>query len=89
MSADKVYYVLFATNTDAMMLDGLLRKEGISARISPTPHDLQGLAGCGIAILVEAAHIAACKACIAENKAPYFDIIGRPRQIDPRRDRFC
>ena len=89
MSRDEVYYVLFAVNTDAMMLEKLLREEKIPARISPTPHDLQGRAGCGIALLVEASAIDACRNCIRKNQAPYFDIIGRPRQINPRRDRFC
>lgn len=89
MNRDEVYYVLFATNTDAMMLEKLLREKKIPARISPTPHDLQGLAGCGTAILVEDEHIAACRNCIQENQVPCLEIIGRPRQINPRRDRFC
>lgn len=84
-----VYYVLFTSNTDAMMLDACLRRDSIPARIAPTPHDLQGLAGCGVSILIEEGELARTKACISRYQVPHHSIVARPRQINPRRDRFC
>lgn len=81
--------MLFASNTDAMMLDALLRREKIRARISPTPHDLQGLAGCGVAVLIEDSDFEQAQECILRNDAPHHSIVPRERSINPRRDRFC
>lgn len=84
-----VHYVLFASNTDAMMLDSLLRKEKIPVRVSPTPHDLQGLAGCGISLMIEDSDLRRVEDCIRTHQVPYHSIVSRARQINPRRDRFC
>lgn len=84
-----VHYVLFATNTDAMMLDSLFRQEEIPARITPTPHDLQGLAGCGVALMVEDGSLEQALGCIRRHHAPHHSIVSRERSINPRRDRFC
>ena len=84
-----VHYVLFASNTDAMMLDALLRQAHIPARITPTPHDLQKLAGCGVAILVEEEQLEPVQECIRQHQIPHHSIVSRPQPINPKRDRFC
>lgn len=89
MTTQSVFYVLFSANTHALMLEEHLRKAGIRARISPTPHDLQGLAGCGVALLIEEKDIAAARGCIEAADIPYVDIVRRDSPFNPRRDRFC
>ncbi|MBD5560305.1 MAG: DUF3343 domain-containing protein [Clostridia bacterium] len=72
-----------------MMLDTLLRREKIPARITPTPHDLQGLAGCGVAILIGEEEYPKARECIDRHEVPHHSIVPRGRNINPRRDRFC
>lgn len=85
---ENVYYVLFASHTDAMMMDAAFRREKIPAHISPTPYDLQKKAGCGVAILLSSKDIDCARDCIRAQKLPHIAIVDFPAQIDPRRDRF-
>lgn len=83
------YYVLFDTNTDAMALDAALRAAKVPARISPTPHTIQKLAGCGVALLVTEEHVGEVQDIIKQNGSRYHKIAPLPRQINPKRDHFC
>lgn len=82
------YYVLFRSNTDAMAMDAAMRRAGVMARISPTPHDLQGRAGCGVAVLIRPDAIDAARGVIDEQQLAHFEVVRMPRQINPRRDVF-
>jgi hypothetical protein len=83
------YYILFENYTQGMMLQSILREEGISSRISPTPHVLQAKAGCGVSLLILPEEIDWAKSCIEKNHAEYYDIVSLPCQINPNRDKFC
>ena len=83
------YYVLFDNYTQGLALQEILQGEAVPARITPTPHVLQGELSCGMALLVLPRDIEAVRACIAHHGAAYHDIVALPCQIRPRRDRFC
>lgn len=80
-------YVLFGSHTDALALFEAAKSEGFDARISPTPR--MARSSCGIALLIR-----------CEDAVPLFELASRqgivienlvplPRQIDPKRDRYC
>lgn len=81
------YYILFKNHTDAMALYQLVRQRKIQVRISPTPR--QASLCCGVSLLVTEANIGAVRQCIEDAGAAYEKIVALPRQIQPRRDRFC
>ena len=83
------YYVLFDNYTQGLALQDILQREKIAARITPTPHVLQGELSCGMALLVLPRDIEAVRACIENHGAAFHDIVPLPCQIRPRRDRFC
>lgn len=83
------YYILFANYTHGLTLQELLRREGIPAKIAPTPRSIQGELSCGMSLLVKPEHMEAVKGCIEKNGAEYHSIEALPCQIIPRRDRFC
>lgn len=83
------YYILFANYTHGLALQEVLQKEGLLARIAPTPRSIQGKLSCGMSLLVKAEHIAAVKESIVRNHAEYYDIVEMPCQIQPRRNKFC
>ncbi|MDO5295695.1 MAG: DUF3343 domain-containing protein [bacterium] len=83
------YYVLFDNFTQGLALQELLQNENIPARISPTPHILQGELSCGMSLLVLPQDIDSVRACIAEHGAAYHSITALPCQIRRHRDRFC
>ena len=82
------YYVLVETYTQAMAIQEKLREGNIPSRITPTPHDIQGIVGCGVAILLLPDRVISAKACIAEAGLPYHSIVPLVCQINPRRDKF-
>ncbi len=83
------YYILFDNYTQGLALYELLRSEGLSARIAPTPRTVEGSQPCGMSLLVKAEHIAAVRACIERRRAEYRDIVEMPCQINPNRGKFC
>lgn len=83
------YYILFANYTQGMELRDLLSKNGISSRISPTPHSIQGPLSCGMSLLLTEDEIEKARRCIRDNHAEYFDIVEMPCQIQPNRGKFC
>lgn len=84
-----VCFVLFGSTTEAMAMEEAFREDGIKARIAPTPHDLQGLAGCGVALMLDASVREQAEECIRRRALRYAKIVGRASDINPRRDRFC
>lgn len=72
-----------------MAMEEAFRADGVPARISPTPHDLQGLAGCGVALMFEPSVRDEAERCISRRGLRFAKIVVKPQQINPRRDRFC
>ncbi len=87
--AELNYYILFANYTHGLALQEQLRKEGLPARIAPTPRSIQGELSCGMSLLVKAEYIEAVRQSIVRNQAEYYDIVEMPCQIQPRRNKFC
>ena len=85
----KNYYILFANYTEGLTLQDLLKENGLKARISPTPRNIQGSVPCGMSLLVNEEDIAGVKACIEKNKAVYNDIVETECQINADRHKFC
>lgn len=83
------YYILFANYTHGLLLQELLKKDGVSARIAPTPRSIQGELSCGMSLLLKEDQIEAAKASIEKHQAEYHDIVAMPCQIKPGRNRFC
>ena len=79
------YYILVSTYTQAMKIQELLREAQVPSRISPTPHAIQGIVGCGVSILLQPEQLDAAKACLAEKGAEYHSIVPLECQINPRR----
>jgi hypothetical protein len=80
-------YVLFHSHTSGMALYEYIRKKGIRVRISPAPRSFT--AECGMSLLVEASELEAVKACVEQSGIEIDQIISIPRQINPRRDKYC
>ena len=83
------YYILFANYTHGLALKELFSREGVPARIAPTPRSIQGKLSCGMSLLVKEEEIQAARDCIRRHQAEYYDIVAMPCQIQPRRDRYC
>ena len=83
------YYILFKTYTQGMMMQELLKKDGIKSRIAPAPRAIQGELGCGMSLLIEPELIDAVRESIAKTKAEYHDIVPYETSINPGRNRFC
>lgn len=81
------YYILFHNHTEGMALYQYLRAHGANARICPVPRTASDC--CGMSLLVLAEDIAAVRRCAEESGISFLDIVGLPRDIDPRRDRYC
>ncbi len=88
MSKNINYYLLVDTFTEAMEIQKLMREGDIPFRITPTPHSLQKIAGCGVAVLLLPEHLEQAKKHIEANNAKYNSIIPLECQINPRRDKF-
>lgn len=85
----KNYYILFANYTQGLALQDLLKRNGLKARISPTPRTIQGSVPCGMSLLVKEEDIVGVRACIDENNAAYLDIVETECQINANRNKFC
>lgn len=83
------YYILFANYTHGLLLQKLLKEEGITSRIAPTPKAIQGELNCGMSLLIEEEQIENAKKCIEKNDAEYYDIVSLKNQIQPKRNKFC
>ena len=83
------YYILFEDYTQGLMLQQLLREDGIASRIAPAPRSIQGKLGCGMSLLIRPEELEKVRACIERNQAEYYDIVPLPCQIRPDRNRFC
>lgn len=83
------YYILFANYTQGLALHDLLKREGLKARIAPTPRSVQGELSCGMSLLVLPADIDAIRECIARHNVPHHSIVELPCQIRPGRGKFC
>lgn len=81
------YYVLFPNHTEGMKLYKHVRGQGIAVKISPAPRAASVC--CGMSLLVDASAIEAVQQCIRESGVEITRVVALPRQIDPRRDRFC
>lgn len=83
------YYILFANYTQGMMLQDLLRGEGFSPRISPTPRSIQGELGCGMSLLIKEEEIEEVRKTLDRLKPEYHSIVELENQINPNRNRYC
>ena len=83
------YYILFGNYTQGLALQALLKQEGLTARIAPTPRNLEGSQPCGMSLLVRQEDIDAVRACIEKHDAEYLRIVEAVNQIRPGRNRFC
>lgn len=81
------YYILFHSHTSGMALYTYIRKQGIRVRISPAPRAAS--ACCGMSLLVETPELDAVKDCIEKSGIEIDRVAALPRQIDPRRDKYC
>ena len=82
------YYVLVETYTQALEIQRILREGNVPSRITPTPHSIQNIVGCGVAILLLPENLEAAKECIQTNGVNYHSIVSLPCQINPKRDKF-
>ena len=82
------YYVLVETYTQAMAIQEKLREGKVPSRITPTPHAIQGIVGCGVAVLLTPENVRAARTVITQAELSYHDIVPLVCQINPRRDRF-
>ena len=81
------YYVLFFNHTSGMALYEYVRRQGIRVRISPAPR--LATICCGMSLLVEEAELEAVRGCIVSSGIEIDRVVSLPRQINPRRDRYC
>ena len=79
------YYVLVSDYTQAMKIQETLREEKVPSRISPTPHAIQEIVGCGVSILLQPEDLEAAKCCLASKGVTYHSIESLECQINPRR----
>ncbi len=82
------YYVLTDTYTQAMQIQQMMREANIPSRVSPVPHAIQGIAGCGVSVLLTADVKEQAENYLIEHGAAYHSIVPLECQIDPTRDKF-
>lgn len=85
MSAKLNYYVLVSSYTQAMKIQESLREAKVPSRVSPTPHAIQGIVGCGVSILLQPEDLEAAKACLESKCMEYHSIVPLECQINPHR----
>lgn len=83
----KQYYVLFDNHTDGMALYQELKKNGLSAVISPTPRSLSKC--CGISLLISSEEVEQVKVIAQRSKLNYLRIDFLERSFDNHRDQYC
>ena len=81
------WYVLFENHTQGLLLDSLLRENGLHATIVPTPRALNK--SCGVALALKAEELEAVRALIDREGAQILRIASMERDINPFRDRYC
>ena len=81
------YYILFHNHTEGMALYQYIRSHGAQARICPVPRSVS--ACCGMSLLVLEEDIAAVRRRVEDSGIAIAGIAELPRDIDPRRDRYC
>ena len=79
------YYVLVSDYTQAMKIQETLREGKIPSRISPTPHAIQGIVGCGVSILLQPEDLENAKNYLEKRSVTYHSIVPLECQINPRR----
>ena len=79
------YYVLVHDYTQAMKIQETLREGKVPSRISPTPHAIQGIVGCGVSILLQPENLEDAKCCLENKGVTYHSIVPLECQINPRR----
>ena len=82
-----VWYVLFENHTQAIRLDGLLRKAGLHATMVPTPRILSK--SCGVALALRSEEVDAIRSLINLEKVDILEIVSMEKDINPRRDKYC
>jgi hypothetical protein len=80
-------YVLFESHTDAMALFEAAKCREIDARVSPTPRAAR--ASCGVALLISCDDAHRMRQVACDEGVSIEGIVALPRQIDPKRDRYC
>lgn len=84
---DEDCYVLFPGHTDGWLLFDALKAAGVGARIAPTPRVAR--ATCGMSLLVSCDDRKYIEEAAGMCGASIEGIVRIPRQIQPRRDRYC
>lgn len=83
------YYVLVETYTQAMAIQEKMREEQVPSRITPTPHSIQGIVGCGVAILLLPENLERAREVLEKFQLPYHTIVELACQINPHRDKYA
>lgn len=81
------HYILFHNHTEGMALYQYIRAHGGKARICPVPRAVS--ACCGMSLLVLEEDLETARRCVADSGIAIAGIAALPRDIDPRRDRYC
>lgn len=84
-----VYYILFENYTHGLLLRDILRSEGISSQIAPTPRSIQGQLTCGMSLMLTEDMLEPAKRLIEKKQAEYYDIVEMSNPIQPSRNKFC
>ncbi|MBP7320810.1 MAG: DUF3343 domain-containing protein [Lachnospiraceae bacterium] len=83
----KQYYVLFDNHTDGMALYQELKRNGLSAVISPTPRSLSKC--CGISLLITEDQVEQVEEIARRCQLSYLKIDFVERTFDNQRDQYC
>ena len=81
------FYILFHNHTEGMQLYSYLSKRKLKARICPVPRAAS--ACCGVSLIVEKGDFPAVWAATEESGISNMGYAELPRNIDPKRDRYC
>lgn len=83
----KQYYVLFDNHTDGMALYQELKRNSLSAVISPTPRSLSKC--CGISLLISGDQVEQVEEIARRCQLSYLKIDFVERTFDNQRDQYC
>lgn len=81
------HYVIFPNHDNGMRLYQELKKQGISAVISPTPRTVSKC--CGISLMIEEKDMEAVEKCASDHGIEILQIVAVEKDLNPRRDRYC
>lgn len=82
-----LWYVTFENHSHGLRLFSLIKEEGLSAVIVPTPRKLSR--SCGIALMLRAEEVEAVRTLVQRTGAEILEIASLVKEIDPARDRYC